>query len=398
VATRAAFVFVFVTVALDMVALGIRIPVLPKLVVQMEGGDIATAASVTGVFGVVWAAMQFVFAPMIGALSDRHGRRPLILLSNLGVGIDYLFMALAPSLPWLFLGRVINGVTSASFPTATAYIADVTPPEERAGKFGMLGAAFGLGFVVGPAIGGVLGQIDLRLPFWVAAGFSLANAAYGFFVLPESLPPEQRTRVAWHLANPFGSLKLLRSHPELTTLSIVSFLFFLAHESLPNCFVLYTDYRYGWNERNVGVALAIVGVCGAVVQATLVGPVVRRLGERATLLVGLAFGIVGFVVFGAAPTGALYLVGIPFSALWGLAGPPVQSLMSKHIGPEEQGRLQGALTSLQGVTGMIAPIAFTQVLAAAIRAPKGMEMPGAPWFLAALLLVTSFAVSLRAAR
>jgi MFS transporter, DHA1 family, tetracycline resistance protein len=398
VATRAAFTFVFVTVALDMIALGIMIPVLPKLVVQMEGGDIAAAAGVTGVFGVVWAAMQFVFGPVMGALSDRHGRRPVILLSNVGVGVDYLFMALAPNLAWLFLGRVINGVTSASLPAATAYITDVTPPEERAGKFGMLGAAFGLGFVVGPAIGGLLGQIDLRLPFWVAAGFSLANAAYGFFVLPESLPRAKRTRVAWHLANPFGSLRLLRSHPELITLSIASFLYFLAHESLPNCFVLYTDYRYGWNERDVGVALAIVGVCGAIVQAALVGPAVARLGERRALLLGLAFGVVAFVVFGAAPTGALYLVGIPFSALWGLAGPPIQALMTKRVGPEEQGRLQGAITSLQGVAGMVAPIAFTQVLATAIRAPGGMHVPGAPWFLSGLLLVASVGVSLRAAR
>ena len=342
--------------------------------------------------------MQFVFAPMMGALSDRHGRRPVILLSNLGVGVDYLFMALAPNLAWLFVGRVINGVTAASIPTGMAYITDVTEPEERAAKFGMLGASFGLGFVLGPAIGGLLGQIDLRLPFWVAAGFSLLNAAYGFFVLPESLPPEKRTHVRWHLANPFGSLKLLRSHPELTMLSIVSALSFLAHESLPNCFVLYTDYRYQWDERDVGIALAIVGVCGAIVQAALVGRVVKRLGERRALLVGLAFGVVAFAVFGAAPTGALYLVGIPFASLWGLAGPPVQALMTKRIGPEEQGRLQGAMTSLQGVMGMVAPIAFTQVLAAAIRAPGGVHVPGAPWFAAALLLVASFAVSLRAAR
>src|SRR5580700_4293840 len=222
----AAFAFVWVTVALDMLALGIMIPVLPKLVVEMEHGDIARAANVTGVFGFVWALMQFVFSPLMGALSDRFGRRPVILLSNFGLGADYVLMALAPSLAWLFVGRVISGITSASFPAASAYVADVTPKEQRAAKYGLLGAAFGFGFVVGPGLGGVLGQIDLRLPFWGSAALSLANAAYGFFILPESLPPERRAKVSWHLANPLGSLTLLRSSPTLLGLTGASLLNF----------------------------------------------------------------------------------------------------------------------------------------------------------------------------
>src|SRR5580692_8391546 len=212
---RAAFAFIFITVALDMVALGIIIPVLPRLIVQFEQGDMAMAATQTGVFAFVWAAMQFVFAPVMGALSDRFGRRPVVLLSNFGLGCDYVLMALAPTLSWLFVGRVISGITSASFPTANAYIADVTPEDQRAAKFGMLGAAFGLGFIIGPALGGMLGGMGLRYPFWAAAGLSLANAAYGFFILPESLPKERRAAFSLRKANPIGSLKLLRSHREL---------------------------------------------------------------------------------------------------------------------------------------------------------------------------------------
>ncbi len=339
--SRAAFAFVFVTVVLDMLALGIMVPVLPRLVIEMSHGDVAKAASATGVFGFAWAAMQFIFAPVVGALSDRHGRRPIILMSNLGLGADYVLMALAPDLAWLFVGRVISGITAASFSAASAYIADVTPEDQRAAKFGMLGAAFGLGFVVGPAIGGLLGQVDLRFPFWAAAGLSLANFAYGFFILPESLPVERRVKVKWHLANPFGSLRLLRSNRTLFSLSSASILYYLAHESLPSVFVLYSTFRYGWTERDIGLALAVVGVCTTVVQAVLTGPAVKRLGERAALLVGLACGVAGFVLFGSAHTGFLFLAGIPLVSLWGLASPAMQSLLTRCTAADEQGRLRG---------------------------------------------------------
>src|SRR4051794_25973411 len=268
---RAAFAFIFVTILLDMVALGIIIPVLPGLVVGFMGGDAAGSAEVLGVFGTAWALMQFLVSPALGVLSDRFGRRPVILLSNFGLGLDYILMAVSPSLSWLFVGRLISGITAASIPAATAYIADVTPPENRAGAFGMLGAAFGLGFVVGPALGGLLGNLDPRLPFWVAAAFSLANAMYGLFVLPESLTREKRSPFSWRRANPVGSLKLLRSHPELFGLAGANFFTFLAHEVLPSTFVLYATYRYDWSERTVGFALATVGFCYALVQGTLVG-------------------------------------------------------------------------------------------------------------------------------
>src|ERR1700742_309895 len=241
---RAAFAFIFITVALDMVALGIIIPVLPRLIVQFEHGDMGKAATQTGIFAFVWAAMQFVFAPVMGALSDRFGRRPVVLLSNFGLGCDYVLMALAPTLRWLFVGRVISGITAASIPTANAYIADVTPEEQRAAKFGMLGAAFGLGFIVGPAVGGFLGGYGLRYPFWAAAVLSLANGLYGLFILPESLPQDPRSPFSVKRANPLGALKLLRSHPELAGLAVAMFLYYNAHESLPSMYVLYTDYRY----------------------------------------------------------------------------------------------------------------------------------------------------------
>jgi MFS transporter, DHA1 family, tetracycline resistance protein len=374
-----------------MLALGVMVPVLPKLVLQFEGGDMARAVAVTGVFGFVWAAMQFVFAPVLGLLSDRFGRRPVVLLSNLGLGLDYVLMALAPTLGWLFVGRVVSGITAASFSTAGAYIADVTPPEKRAAQFGMLGAAFGLGFVVGPAVGGLLGAIDLRLPFWVAAGLSLANAAYGLFVLPESLPRERRaSHLAWARANPLGSLKLLRSHPELFGLALSALLYFLAHEALPSIFVLYTDHRYGWTESQVGLALAAIGVCSTVVSALLVGPAVKRLGERRAVIIGLLYGAAGFACYGLAPTGSLFLIGIPLMSLWGIAGPSMQSLMTRRVDPSEQGQLQGALGSMRGITGMVGPLLFTQVFAAAISHHGAV---GAPYVLAAVLVVLSVALA-----
>ena len=340
---RAAFAFVLVTVLLDMLALGVMVPVLPKLVIEFMGGDIASAATMAGLFGFAWAAMQFVFSPVLGALSDRFGRRPVIILSNLGMGLDYVAMALAPSLWWLFAGRLVSGITAATFATAGAYIADVTPADKRAAKFGMLGAAFGFGFIVGPALGGVLGGIDLRLPFWVAAGLSLVNACYGYFVLPESLPQDRRAAFRWRMASPAGSFRLLRTDSMLSGLSVTVFLQRLAHDSLPSIFVLYTSYRYQWDVATVGLVLAAVGVAQMLVSAGLVGVVVVRFGERRALIAGLVSGALGFAVYGLAPTGALFFAGLPLLALWGLAGPSLQGLMSRQVGASDQGKLQGAL-------------------------------------------------------
>ena len=394
---RAALAFIFVTVVLDMLALGIIVPVLPMLVLHFEGGDSASAATIFGVFSTVFAAMQFLFSPLLGALSDRFGRRPVILISNLGLGLDYIVMALAPSVGWLLIGRTISGICAATFSTASAYIADVTPVEKRAAGYGMLSAAFGLGFVIGPAVGGLLGSVDPRLPFWGAAALSVTNATYGLFILPESLPAERRAGFQWQRANPVGALLLLRRHAQVFGLAGVVFLSAVAHEVQPTMWVLYTDYRYHWDARTVGLTLAIVGILSAVVGGGLVRVVVSRLGERNSLLLGLLFGVAGFTAFGLAPVGALFCAAIPLVSLWGLSGPATQALMTRHVDPSEQGRLQGAVSGLQGVAFMIGPGLFTGTFAAAIGNHPDWHLSGAPFFLAALILAMSLAVAWRVA-
>jgi DHA1 family tetracycline resistance protein-like MFS transporter len=393
---RAAFIFVFITVLLDMLALGIIIPVLPKLVVDFLAGDTARAAAIYGIFGTAWALMQFLFSPLHGALSDRFGRRPVILISNFGLGLDYVLMALAPNLWWLFVGRVISGISAASIATSYAYIADVTPPELRSARFGMLGVAFGAGFVLGPALGGLAGSLDPRLPFWIAGALSLVNALYGLLVLPESLPPERRAPFAWRRGSPLGALALLRSQPQLTGLAAVSFLGNLAHASLPNIGVLYMMYRYGWDERAVGFTMAAVGVCAMIVQGALIGPAIARFGERAALIAGLAFGVAGFAVFGLAVTGLGFLAGIPLLALWGFASPAALGLMSRRVGPTEQGRLQGANASVMGIANLLGPGLFAQTLAVSIgggAGPNTWHLPGAAFLLAALILLVAIVVA-----
>ena len=386
---KAAFAFVFVTVLLDMLALGMVIPVLPKLIESFLAGDTARASEFVGLFATVWALMQFVFSPVQGALSDSFGRRPVILISNFGLGLDYVVMALAPNLVWLFAGRVISGICAASISTSFAYIADVTPPEQRSARFGMLGAAFGVGFVVGPAVGGVLGALDPRLPFWAAAGFSLLNGLYGLLVIPESLAPDQRMPLSCRRANPVGALMLLRTHHELYGLAAANFLAQMAHVALPTVFVLYAGYRYGWGERPVGFTLALVGACAVVVQAGLVGRFVKLFGERGTLVIGLLFGALGFAVYGVAPTGWLFCLGVPVMALWGLASPTAGGLMSKRVSASEQGQLQGANSSIQGVANLVAPAIFALLFAYAIGQGREWNLPGAPFLLAALLLVAA---------
>ncbi len=387
--SRSTFIFIVITVTLDFLAFGIIAPVLPNLIIQFEGGNMARASAITGYFAFAWATMQFIFSPMLGAWSDRFGRRPVILISCLGLGLDYIFMALAPTLRWLFVGRVISGITTSNVSTAFAYIADVTPAEDRAKRYGMLGAAFGLGFVIGPAVGGLLGHYSLRAPFWAAAALSLANFLYGLFVLPESLPPEKRAKSAWHMANPLGSLTLLRSNIELSWLAVVNTFNYLAHQSLPSVFVLYSEYRYGWTTRGVGLALAAVGVCAAAVSGGMVGPYVKKFGERWSMISGLLFGVIGFAGMALAPKSWAMFAAIPFIALWGVAGPAMQSLMSQHVDPSSQGKLQGAINSLRALTGMVGPLVFTQVFALAISAKATIHIPGAPYYLAALLLMVS---------
>lgn len=396
---RAALAFIFVVVLIDVLSFGLIIPVLPHLIEGFVGGNIANAAYWIGVFGTVFAAIQFVASPIQGALSDRFGRRPVILLSCLGLGLDFVFMALADTLPWLLVGRIISGVTAASFTTANAYVADVTPPEQRAKSYGMIGAAFGLGFIVGPLLGGWLGDIHLRLPFWFAAGLALLNFCYGLFVLPESLPPEKRAKTFdWSHANPLGSIVLLKRYPQVFGLAAVVFIANLAHYVYPSIFVLFADYMYQWGPREAGWVLAAVGVCSVIVQAGLVGRVVHAIGERRALMLGLACGMVGFGIYGFADYGWMFLVGIPISAIWGLAAPSTQALITRQVGPEVQGRIQGALMSLVAMAGIIGPGIFAGSFGWFIGPTAPLHLPGAPFLIAALLLGAAIGIAWRYAR
>ncbi|RPE80187.1 TCR/Tet family MFS transporter [Vulcaniibacterium tengchongense] len=393
---RAALAFIFVTVLIDVLAFGVIIPVLPHLVEQFVGGKTDTAAYWIGAFGTAFALIQFVTSPVQGALSDRYGRRPVILLSCLGLGLDFVFMALAPSLAWLFVGRIISAITSASFTTANAYVADITPPEQRAKHYGLLGAAFGLGFIVGPLIGGWLGELDLRLPFWFAAVLALLNFVYGLLVLPESLPAERRAaRFDWSQTVPFGSLKLLRRYPQIFGLAVVVFIANLAHYVYPSVFVLFADYAYRWGQKEVGYVLAVVGVLNVIVNVVLVGRVVRGLGERRALLFSLACGALGFAIYGAADVGWMFLLGLPVGALWAISAPATQALITRQVGPEAQGRIQGALMSLVSVAGIVGPGLFAGSFGYFIGERAPLHLPGAPWYIAGLLLALAALIAWR---
>jgi len=388
----AALVFIFVTVMLDMLALGLIAPVLPKLILDFLHGDMNSAANWNGVFGTVFALMQFFFSPVLGVLSDRFGRRPVILLSNLGLGLDYIVMALSPTIGWLFLGRIISGITASSIPTAMAYIADVTPKEKRAGAFGLIGVAFGLGFILGPGIGGPLGDISIRLPFWVAAGFSLANWLYGYLFVPESL--QHRKEFTLRRANPIGSLVLLRSHPELSKLAALQFLAYVAHEVFV-IWALYAIYRYAWNQTTIGVSLALVGIFTAAISGGLTGRIVARLGERRTLYIGQFFGALGMVIAGLAKTGVVYMASIPVISLWNISFPAAQGMMTHRVSEREQGELQGAIQSLRSIAFVIGPFLFSGIFAWFINPRHAFHIPGAPYYLAAALLFSAMLLATR---
>ncbi len=396
---RAAITFIFITILIDVLAFGVIIPVLPHLVEDFVGGDQSAAAYWVGFFSFCFATVQFFSAPIQGALSDRFGRRPVILLSCLGLGVDFIFMALAPSLAWLFVGRIVSAITSASFTTANAYVADITTPENRAKSFGVLGAAFGLGFVLGPMLGGVLGDIDPRLPFWFAAGLALLNFVYGLFVLPESLPKERRSpRFDWSHAKPLGGVKLLRDYPQIWGLVAVVFIANFAHFVYPSTFVLFADASFGWKEKQAGYVLALVGVLSVIVNVMLIGKVVKAMGERRALLFGLSCGVVGFLVYGFADRGWIFLLGLPISALWAIATPASQSLITRQIEPDMQGRIQGAMSSLISLAGIAAPLVFSGSFGYFISPHAPIRLPGIAFLIAAVLLAIGVLVAWRYAR
>src|ERR1700692_2098095 len=391
---QAAIVFILVTVTLDILAMGLIIPVLPKLILDFLGGNMTGAANWNGWFALVFALMQFFFSPVLGVLSDRFGRRPIILLSNLGLGLDYVVMALAPTIGWLFLGRIISGITASSIPTAMAYIADVTSREKRAGAFGMIGAAFGIGFTLGPVVGGFVGNTNPRLAFWVAAGFSLTNWLYGFFFVPESLPQDQRKEFTWRRANPVGSLVLLRSHPDLWKLATIQFLAYVSHEIFA-IWALYAIYRFAWDSWSIAKSLFVVGVCTAAISAGLTGRVVAWLGERRTLYIGQFFGAVGMMIAGLARSGAVYVASIPVISMWNISFPAAQGIMTHHVSEREQGELQGAIGSLRSIAFVIGPFLFSWTFAWFIDPKHSFQLPAAGYYLAAALLFTAMFMATR---
>jgi len=391
---QAAVIFILVTVTLDVLAMGLIIPVLPKLILDFLGGKMSDAANWNGWFALVFALMQFVCSPALGVLSDRFGRRPIILLSNLGLGLDYVVMALAPTLGWLFLGRIISGITTSSIPTAMAYIADVTPKEKRAGAFGMIGVAFGIGFTFGPAIGGLAGDVSPRLAFWIAAILSLTNWLWGFFFVPESLPLEQRQKFALRRANPVGSLVLLRSHHELWRLATIQFLAYIAHNVF-SVWALYAIYRYAWSQKWIGYSLMIVGICTAVISGGLTGRMVKRFGERRTLYIGQFFGASGMALAGFARNTATFLASIPIISLWNISMPAAQGMMTHRVSEREQGELQVAIGSMRSITFIIGPILFSRIFGWFVDPKHSFQLPGAPYYLAAALLFTAMLMSTR---
>lgn len=393
---QAAIAFILVTAVLDVMALGIVIPVLPQLIEQFTGSN-AKAGLINGLFVAGWAVMQFLFSPLIGSLSDRYGRRPIILISSAGLALDYVLVALAPNLWWLAAARIIGGITTASFSTASAYLADVTPPEGRAKAYGLIGAAWSAGFVAGPLLGGLLGDWSPRAPFWAAGALSAAAFLYGLLVLPESLAPDKRMAFSWRRANPLGSLRLLRSHPELTGLASVNFLLWFAHHVFTAVFVLYAAYRYGWGPSQVGGLLALTGVLDMIMQGLVTSRLVKRYGDSTVMVLGLVGGAVGLALMGAAPTGWWFVAAMFPNALWGLSMPTLQALMTRRVSDSEQGQLQGANSSVQSIAGIVSPLFFGWVYSLSIDGSHARSAAGTAFYLAAAVLLASAFIGSRVA-
>jgi DHA1 family tetracycline resistance protein-like MFS transporter len=388
--------FILVTLFIDILGIGIIVPILPGLIKELVGGDPAQAAVYYGVIISTYATMQFLFAPVLGALSDRFGRRPVILVSLFGLGTDYLIQGWAPSIGWLFLGRIIAGIMGASITTANAYIADVSAPETRARNYGFVGAAFGLGFIFGPVLGGLLSGISLRLPFFVAAGLALVNWLYGFFVLPESLSPDHRSTVSWRKMNPLVSLRRLGTYPLVSGLAAAFLFASMAQRGLENVWVLHTGFRYGWDELTNGLTLGLVGVMAVLVQGLLIKPIVGRIGERRTITLGLTVSALAFLAYGLASQGWMVPIIIVSGALAGIAIPAIQGLVAGTVLPTEQGKIQGAFTSLTSLTAIFSPLIFTSGLFSFFTSTAApIILPGAPFFLGSLLFLVSLSRVLR---
>lgn len=390
---KAAVGFIFVTLLIDVMGWGLIIPVMPKLISELKGIPVNEASSDGAWLISVYAITQFVFAPLIGNLSDKYGRRPVLLFSLLGFGIDYIILALAPDYSWLFAGRIIAGITGASFTTAAAYIADVSTAETRAKNFGMIGAAFGLGFVIGPALGGLLAGFGIRAPFYAAAGLCLLNALYGYFVLPESLSKEHRRPFEWRRANPFGSLQFLRKTPSIGSLAISFFLIYLAAQAVQGNWSFFTIYRFNWSEGMVGISLAVVGVLVGAVQAGLTRIITPRIGNNKSIYLGLLLYTAGLVLFAFATKGWMMFAFLVPYCLGGIAGPSLQAILAEHVPPSQQGELQGALTSLMSLTTIIGPLIMNNIFEYFTRPQAPFYFPGLFFLLGAFFMLFSLLIA-----
>jgi MFS transporter, DHA1 family, tetracycline resistance protein len=392
---NAAIGFIFVTLLIDVIGFGIIIPVMPKLIADLKQVDISTAAKYGSYLTVAYALTQFVFAPILGNLSDKYGRRPVLLFSLFGFGIDYLFLALAPTYGWLFLGRIIAGITGASFSTAAAYIADISLPENRAKNFGMIGAAFGLGFIIGPLLGGLLSSFGQRIPFYAAAALALLNWAYGYFVLPESLSKENRREFNWKRANPVGTLLHLRKFPSVTGLIVSVLLLQIAAHAVMSNWNYFTIHRFNWNEKMVGISLAVVGILVAVVQGGLTRFINPKIGNEKSLYTGLILYSTGMLLFGLANVSwMMFIFLIPY-CLGGIAQPAIQAIMAGKVPPNAQGELQGALTSLMSLAAIIGPLVMNNLFFYFTHNEAPVYLPGAPFFLGALLMGASAVIAFK---
>lgn len=380
---------------IDVIGLGIIIPVLPKLIEEMIGGDLSMASTYAGWLMFAYATMQFLFSPIIGALSDTYGRRPVLLISLFGFGVDYVLMGFAPTIAWLFVGRLISGITGASFTTATAYIADISTPEKRAQNFGLIGAAFGLGFIIGPVLGGLLGHYGARVPFFTAAGLALLNTAYGYFILPESLDKEHRRKFEWKRANPVGSLKRLSHYPVILSLVVSLVFIYIASHATQSTWTFYTMEKFKWNEQMVGYSLGFVGLMIAIVQGGLIRIVIPKLGQKKSIYIGLTLYVIGFVCFAfATKSWMMFAFVVPFS-LGGICGPALQGVMSGQVPANEQGELQGALTSLISVTSIVGPLLMTNLFSYFTASDAPIYFPGAPFLMGAVLTLFSVLFAVR---
>jgi len=382
---QAALGFIFITLLVDIIGFGLIIPVMPRLIAQLENCTISQASIYGGYLLFAYAIMQFLCAPILGNLSDRFGRRPILLFSLFGFGLDYLLTGFAPSIEWLFVGRLVAGITGASFSTASAYIADVSTPEKKAQNFGMIGVAFGVGFIIGPALGGFLGKIGLRVPFYAAAGLALCNWLYGYFILPESLSKENRRPFSWRKANPIGSLKMLQKFPVILGLVASIGLLYIAAHAVQTTWGYYTMEKFKWDEAMIGISLAIVGLAVAIVQGGLVRVAIPKLGQERSVYVGLGFYTLGFILFALASKTWMMFAFTGVYTLGGLAGPALQGIISNHVPKNEQGELQGALTSLMSASSIVGPLIMTNIFAYFTSANAPFYFPAAPMALGAIL-------------